>query len=356
MTNRFPVLAHWIGEGALIVLAAAATALVSMGDAERLSADTVVPDGPRLEREPALELARAGFFDASTYAPRRAGFGLRVGDFRVSHQVLAVTALPGQGLSLRVEGARGATEFVLRFAEGEARSTSPDAWDWLAPTAPGLYALRVESGDGDFIHLNVLVMHGRDRVRSGTLNGYAIGTYRAQPLRGDPAYLPPIGFVEATPANEDVLVSPHFTLGQFLCKQPGEPKYLALSVPLVQKLEAVLAQVNAAGVPAPSLHVMSGFRTPAYNAAIGNTTVYSRHLWGDAADIYVDLDGDRQMDDLNGDGRSDVGDARVLYEMVDALERKGRESIRNGGLALYRRNAAHGPFVHVDARGNRARW
>jgi hypothetical protein len=27
-----------------------------------------------------------------------------------------------------------------------------------------------------------------------------------------------------------------------------------------------------------------------------------------------------------------------------------------GGLSAYRANSAHGPFVHIDARGVRARW
>jgi hypothetical protein len=84
--------------------------------------------------------------------------------------------------------------------------------------------------------------------------------------------------------------------------------------------------------------------------------VYSRHLWGDAADIYVDVDGDRQIDDLNGDGRSDVADARVLYDIVERLERDDQPSVVDGGLGLYRRNASHGAFVHVDARGASARW
>jgi hypothetical protein len=110
----------------------------------------------------------------------------------------------------------------------------------------------------------------------------------------------------------------------------------------------------AKGRPAGSLVIMSGFRTPAYNAAIGNQTVYSRHLWGDAADVYVDADGNGVMDDLNGDGRSDVQDARVLAGWIDQAVRK--VPLVPGGLAAYRRTAAHGPFVHVDARGFRARW
>jgi hypothetical protein len=316
-------------------------------------ADT--PTAPRVEADPDLTLARVGMFDLSRYESGRADFTLRVGELRISHKVFAVTAMPGQAVTLDVEAMGPETAFVLRHASGDAVAVGGSAWRWTAPMEPGLHPLRIQEDGGAFIHLNVLVMHARDRVVDGALNGYAIGTYRSEPLRGDPVYLPPTGFVEATPANENVLVSPHFTLGQFLCKQPGEPRYLALSVPLVQKLETVLAATNEAGIHAPSFFVMSGFRTPAYNASIGNKTVYSRHLWGDAADIYVDVDGDRQMDDLNGDGTSDVGDARVLYGIVEAVERK-EDAVRDGGLGLYRRNAAHGPFVHVDARGQAVRW
>ena len=35
-------------------------------------------------------------------------------------------------------------------------------------------------------------------------------------------------------------------------------------------------------------------------------------MYGDAADVYIDVDGDGWMDDINGDGRVDTGDARFL--------------------------------------------
>jgi len=166
----------------------------------------------------------------------------------------------------------------------------------------------------------------------------------------------PRGFAEVHARDEDILVSPHFTVGQFLCKQPGEPRYLALSVPLIVKLEAVLARVVEAGYDVRTLHIMSGYRTPWYNRSIGNTTTLSRHLWGDAADIFVDGDGDGYMDDLNGDGRRDVQDARLLFDLVEQVEGSGRPYILTGGLSAYRKNQIRGPFLHVDARGRRARW
>jgi hypothetical protein len=273
----------------------------------------------------------------------------------IPYRYMAVTALPGDAMELGLEGGDN-TGFTLEFSHGVASST-PKTWTWLAPSEPGIYPLRVvHAADADFVHLNVLVMHPQSAVIDGALNGYAIGAYRSTPLRGNPVYLPPRGFVEVDPKNHDVLVSPHFTLGQFTCKQPGIPRYLALSVPLLMKLEAVLEAANASGYAAPSLHVMSGFRTPAYNAAIGNKTSYSRHLWGDAADVFIDTDADGVMDDLNGDGTSNRADAEALARIVHDVESRQLRGVNDGGVGVYRANAVHGPFVHVDARGHKARW
>jgi hypothetical protein len=77
-------------------------------------------------------------------------------------------------------------------------------------------------------------------------------------------------------------------------------------------------------------------------------------MYGDAADIYLDADGDGRMDDLNGDGRVDIRDARWLASVAEDVEVAHPEV--TGGIGTYRANAAHGPFVHVDTRGSRARW
>jgi len=62
------------------------------------------------------------------------------------------------------------------------------------------------------------------------------------------------------------------------------------------------------------------------------------------------------MDDLNKDGKIDYRDAVVLYDIIDDMY--GKPLYRNfvGGLARYKKTAAHGPFVHVDVRGFHARW
>lgn len=303
-------------------------------------------------RDTTLRPLRRDDHMAVSTGPLPAGNAVTIAGQRLAHRVMAVTALPGETLLVQVDAA-AARSIELRYAQGSARVRPPMGWQWVAPAEPGVYALRLSGPSLSPYHVNVLVMHPRAHVHDGQLHGYRIGEYRDRPLRGNPIYVPPSGFVEVGAAEHDVLVSPHFVLGQFLCKQPGSPSYLALSMPLVVKLEAVVQAVNDAGYRVPTLHVMSGFRTPAYNASIGNRTVYSRHLWGDAADIFVDVDGDGVMDDLDGDGRTGLGDARLLSKIVDEVE--GDHGL-HGGVGVYRANAAHGPFVHVDARGQRARW
>jgi hypothetical protein len=294
---------------------------------------------------------------SASFETALAPFGVALNEQTVEYEVIAVTVLPGATVDVSVLAPEGPTGYGLRFADGMLLETTEDGWKWQAPEDAGISALRVEAEHStDAVHINVMVLHPREHITDEKLHGYRIGQYQERPLRGNPVYIAPEGFVEVPAEAEDILVSPHFTIGQFLSKQPGSPRFLALSMPLVRKLEAVLTTVNAHGIQTPTFHVMSGFRTPWYNASIGNKTIYSRHLWGDAADIFVDVDGNHDMDDINGDGRADAGDARLLADLVAQVESSGGPGILAGGIGLYRRASHRGPFVHVDARGQAARW
>ncbi|NBC16040.1 MAG: hypothetical protein GVY18_01850, partial [Bacteroidetes bacterium] len=89
---------------------------------------------------------------------------------------------------------------------------------------------------------------------------------------------------------------------------------------------------------------------------IGNRTKYSRHLYGGAADIFVDVDADGAMDDLNDDGRVTRADAKVLAAIVEAQSDETWYQPFLGGLGIYGPAPHRGPFIHVDVRGHRARW
>lgn len=307
--------------------------------------ETALPIEPPL---PPAEPAPPGFLDGG------AGFAVQVDDLAIPYNVFGVTALPGDTLSVEAKYIGGEAEAVADG--GTLRRVGPRAWQWTAPTEPGLSQVRVTSAVGETITLNAFTLVPFDHT-SDALDGYAIGDYQDEPMGGDPVYDEPPGFVRVTPENRDVPVSPHFTLGQFLAKQAsGWPKYLVLSEALLLKLERVLYAVNEAGVPAEGLTVMSGFRTPAYNAAIGNTTVYSRHLYGDSADIFVDEDGDSYMDDLDGDGQVTRADAEWLAAVVEGLGDEAWYGPLVGGLGIYSPAPHRGPFVHVDTRGEPVRW
>ncbi len=285
------------------------------------------------------------------------GFTVRYRNVLSPDRVRALTVLPGETVTLEVVDRNPGSGFVARPAAGRLVPLGTGRWAWTAPPAPGLYPIQVVAPDGgDTVTVQAFVVVPYDRLEGELLNGYRIGRYPAKPLRGHAGYGPPAGFVEVTRENEDVLVSPHFQLKQFLCKQPaGSRRYVVLNERLLAALEYVLERVHAAGYRATSLHVMSGYRTPAYNQSLGNVR-YSQHQWGAAADIFIDENGDGRMDDLTGDGRSDIRDAEVLYRLIDAAAVRPEGQGLIGGIGKYPPTSAHGPFVHVDVRDRKARW
>lgn len=175
---------------------------------------------------------------------------------------------------------------------------------------------------------------------------------------GNPRYANPLGFFVVTPELRGQQISTHFTIGQFAMREgalgPRGESYVVLQPELLEKLEATLAELRNAGVPARNFRILSGFRAPHYNSGVEGAAPASRHQYGDAADLIVDDNGDGRMDDLNGDGRVDRAD---IYLLADAFERVERRSpMLVGGLGLYDATGPSGPFVHVDVRGDPARW
>jgi hypothetical protein len=214
------------------------------------------------------------------------------------------------------------------------------------------------------LELLVLVAVSRSRMRDESLFGYPIGHY-PEPARDPSAsamglfaenYSPPEGFVEVGRRDARLAVSRHFRLGDFLAPEPsGFPRYLALDLELLRLLECLTARHLPGGGGDGALKVISGFRPPAYNDRLGFDP-YSRHQYGDAADLIVDRDpADWIMDDLNGDGEIDILDSRMLAEWV-GLARK--ETGVTGGTGVYPWSAdrKRGPFVHVDCRGYGISW
>jgi hypothetical protein len=257
------------------------------------------------------------------------------------HPVWHASSLPGDRIELSAK-----YPFALSM-DGEIITGAAKSHRWTAPEEPGVHTLRAFNADGEQQYLSVFVL----KPRSGqtVLEGYRIGTYPADA---------PDGFIRLTQADMDAPVSPSFEIGQFICKQQiGHwPKFLVISGDMLERLELLLGTLNAEGrTNAVTFFIMSGFRTPFYNTAIGSAR-RSRHMYGDASDIYPDVEGDDSvMDDLNGDGWITREDAEWLYDYADDLF-KGSDDLVARGIGAYGANAAHGPFVHVDGRGSAARW
>lgn len=332
--------------------AQAATDMPTPADASNARTESALPADPVV---PAAAPLPPRAVPGASYRSGRAAFSIRVGGLPVPLRTLGIPVEPGATVEIEGPGSNAAG-LDARAGGGVIEPAGRERWLWKAPRR-GNHTVEVTSAAlQDTIRVTFLVMRPATDIRDGVLGGYRIGSYRPRPAGMSASYEPPTGFVEVRPEDHDILVAPNFRLGQFLCKQEGELRFVVVSPALLLKLEALLAQVNAAGHAAPSLSVMSGFRTPAYNRAIGNTTDFSRHLWGDAADVFVDADGDGLMDDLNGDGRVSSADARWLADRMDDVMAEPEHGLVPGGLSVYRANAAHGPFVHVDARGHPARW
>jgi hypothetical protein len=225
------------------------------------------------------------------------------------------------------------------------------------PPEPGVWnvLLRARNAVRAVPNLNVITLVPAGEVREGRLGGYRIGSW---PSRTG-VYAPPRGFVRVTPENMNTYVSTHFQLKDFLTKGQENvwPKYVVLSTRLLDKLELTLQELEAAGHPVENVFVVSGFRTPWYNASGGNTQgrgALSRHMYGDASDIAIDNDRDGRMDDLNGDGTVNVRDARIIAEAAQRVEQKYPTLV--GGIGIYRPTGGHNGMVHIDTRGSRARW
>jgi uncharacterized protein YcbK (DUF882 family) len=272
----------------------------------------------------------------------------------LSGKVRIAVQVPGDTLP-RPDSLPG--EARLEYAAGENAGSGA-----ASPTGPGVWNLLVRIGDAirpvpDFAVVSAVPLSEK---RGGRIGSYLIGNWPNESGKPrSPAYAPPRGLIRVTPENMNTAVSEHFKLSDFLTKgqQNVWPKYVALSTRLLDKLELTIAELEASGFPVKDVGVISGFRTPQYNAHGGDTGgrgQLSRHMYGDAMDIYIDTNGDGRMDDLNRDGAINFNDAKVLAAAADRVERK--YPILIGGVGTYRPTGAHSGFVHIDTRGYRARW
>ena len=283
--------------------------------------------------------------------------------FGTSREVKLRFTLPGQRVEfpLAVVDDPSGLQYQWVAASGMEPMTLPmplGGATIVAPTRPGFYQLLLlhrSAQDSTIVKERVTeptlaVMVPFAEKAAGVLNGYRIGTYLAERFGGGRDE--PQGFLEVQPGDEQLSVSKHFHLGDFVTHDAQTevwPKYVALNPRLLDKLELVVAEVaKMRGVPSDSmvaLDVHSGFRTPAHNAQVQRAARDSRHQYGDAADIVIDAD---------GDGRITRSDSRIVSNAVDSVEELHPDLV--GGLGVYTSDRYRTPYVHIDARGHRSRW
>jgi uncharacterized protein YcbK (DUF882 family) len=198
--------------------------------------------------------------------------------------------------------------------------------------------------------LTVAVLVPFEAKDGPVLDGYTIGTFAGERGRGADGEDRPEGFVRIDSRMADVPVSRHLRVGDFLTRdnQQGWPRYAAIDPRVLDKIELVLDAIRELRGDTSDvqleLDVHSGFRTPFYNSR-NRFARDSRHTHGDAIDVAIDA---------NGDGRITRSDAWLVARAVEQIEQRHPDLA--GGMGLYTSGKYNQAFVHIDARGTKARW
>ncbi len=219
----------------------------------------------------------------------------------------------------------------------------------IAPMAPGFYHISLVHGAERQIlsEPTLAVMVPFEEKVSGTLNGYRIGTYIAERF-GKHDHERPAGFLEVRAENLDLQVTKHLRLADFVTHDDQVdvwPKYVVLNPRLLDKLELVFEDLGGKARAQLDVDVHSGFRSPSHNAHVRRSATDSRHQYGDAADVAIDVD---------GDGKITMIDELLVMLAVDRVEDKHPDLA--GGLGMYISRRYPSPYLHIDARGTRKRW
>ncbi|MEO2266688.1 D-Ala-D-Ala carboxypeptidase family metallohydrolase [Pseudoalteromonas pernae] len=247
-------------------------------------------------------------------------------------------------------------EYPQGYAVGEHEHINVNNQDdehlyFNAPMTPDLYRLELQNDQGTKHTIQVAVKVPFTAT-SKKIEGYEIGSYPS-PYKGLEQYQAPDGFIRVMQSDLDTYITKNVQIKQLLCKQTsGYPKFLYVNDDGLTMLEDLLQFLKGEGVNVTRFAFISAYRTPFYNRSIGNGR-HSRHQYGDAFDLYIDENGNKRMDDLNGDGKEDARDVDTLYALFEKFHKQSRYI---GGIGRYYPKSHHGGFVHIDNRGFKARW
>lgn len=225
-------------------------------------------------------------------------------------------------------------------------------------------------------------------IKNGRVNGFVVGEYpnpkspehlqyvgdsvvQQRIIENAETYAQPQLFYEVDRETYFIKIFKNYTLGDFDLDprflSMNYPRYIAIHPYILRKIDLFEQQLAADGRPVKKLKIFYGYRSPEYNIGRRNRdgeltlkSPFSMHMYGLAIDFIIDENDDLVLDDLNGDGRITMDDARELMKSVNALDQALRDqgSELVGGAGPYphhdyyeRGEVVQTPYVHIDARG-----
>lgn len=298
-------------------------------------------------------------FNTAAFSNEHANFSVVYDDLKIPLKTFSVFVMPREEIKFSIAEEDRGQDYQIEL--GNKKFTSDSSFTWNAHAESGHYQATIKEknndGSASEIKINVFVLHPRQEKNGQYLEDFRIGNYPEIPADKKDKYSNPKGFLKIEESLLELNLTPHFTMEQFLTRQSEKlPQFIAIQESLLLKLEFFLEEVNNAGYQAETFGIVSLYRTPYFNKELGNNTHYSRHIYGDAADIYIDNHGDDWMDDLNGDGNSTIADSEILYDLAVKFDQKEKYSHLQGGVSSYKGNGVRGPFIHIDTRGEHITW
>jgi hypothetical protein len=282
--------------------------------------------------------------------------------FGASGEVRVRFARPGAAIEMPLQVAGDPTSLRYEWLTVDDSAPVSEARplagaEVVTPENPGLYriALSAPGAPRRVVHgVTVGVLVPFEEKQGRTLNGYRMGMWRGERNANAKAPLP-AGFLEVQQRDLDRPLTRHIRVSDFLThdSQSQWPRYLAVDTRALDKLELVLAQLEAdqGGAPvggeAPrfAMEVRSGFRTPFHNAQVPGSARDSRHQSGEALDVAIDAD---------RDGRFTRKDLVLVVKAIEEVEEAHPDLV--GGIGMYVSRRFSSPYVHMDVRGDHVRW
>jgi hypothetical protein len=307
----------------------------------------------------ALILISSFSLNAAAFSAEHANFSIVYDDFKIPLTTFSIFVMPREGIKISIAEEDRDKKYVIEL-NGKSFENER-SFKWQAPAKSGYYPVKIKeknkNDSGSEIKLNVFVLHPAHKMNGQYLDGFKIGSYPNIPADKKEHYSKPTGFLKIEKSLLNLNLTPHFKMNQFVTNQSNKfPQYIVLQESLLLKLEYFLEEVNKAGYKADTFGIVSIYRSPYFNKKLGNNTDFSRHLFGDAADIYIDHSGNQWMDDLNGDGNSTIKDSNILFDLAVKFDQKEKFSQLQGGVCSYKGNGVRGPFLHIDSRGFHVSW